>query len=82
MYKELGIKKEIWELSKQVEKDVEAQFEKIEKIKEINSLKVLSAFQKCNLLENVRIGKELTARLFQPSNACRSPQYLLPSIHR
>ena len=51
MYKEFGIKKEIFELSEQVEKDCIEQFEKIEKIKEINSLKVLSAFQKCGLSE-------------------------------
>ena len=51
MYKEFGIKEEILELSKQVEIDIKEQIDKIEKIKEINSLKVLSAFQKCNLLE-------------------------------
>ena len=37
---------EIFELAKEVEKDIQTQFEKIEKIKEINSLKVLKAFQK------------------------------------
>ena len=51
MYSEFGIKKEILELAKQVEKECVAQFEKIEQIKEINSLKVLSAFQKCGLSE-------------------------------
>jgi len=51
MYKEFGIKEEILELSKQVEKEIEAQFDKMEKIKEMNSLKVLSAFQKCGLSE-------------------------------
>ena len=51
MYKEFGIKNEILELSKEVEKDIKLQFEKIEKIKELNSLKVLSAFQKCGLAE-------------------------------
>ena len=51
MYKEFGIKNEILELSKQVEKECVTQFERIEKIKEINSLKVLSAFQKCGLSE-------------------------------
>lgn len=51
MYKEFGIKNEILELSKEVEKECEAQFERIERIKEINSLKVLSAFQKCGLSE-------------------------------
>ena len=51
MYKEFGIKKEILELSEKVEKECELQFYKIDKIKEINSLKVLSAFQKCGLSE-------------------------------
>lgn len=51
MYTEFGIKKEILELSKEVEKEIQPQFEKIEKIKEINSLKVLNAFQKCGLSE-------------------------------
>ena len=51
MYKEFGIKNEILELSKEVEKEIQPQFERIEKIKELNSLKVLSAFQKCGLAE-------------------------------
>ena len=51
MYKQFGIKEEILELSKKVEKECVEQFERIEKIKEINSLKVLSAFQKCGLSE-------------------------------
>ena len=52
MYKECGIKEELLELAKQVEKEIQPQFENIEKIKEINSLKVLSAFQKCGLSEH------------------------------
>ena len=51
MYSEFGIKNEILELSKEVEKECITQFQKIEQIKEINSLKVLSAFQKCGLSE-------------------------------
>ena len=51
MYSEIGIKNEILELAKDVEKECEKQFRKIEEIKEINSLKVLSAFQKCGLSE-------------------------------
>ena len=51
MYKEFGIKNEILELSKQVENECVEQFKRIEQIKEINSLKVLSAFQKCGLSE-------------------------------
>ena len=51
MYSEFGIKKEILELAKEVEEEIKPQFEKVEHIKELNSLKVLSAFQKCNLAE-------------------------------
>lgn len=51
MYSKFGIKSEILELSKEVEKECETQFKIIEEIKEINSLKVLSAFQKCGLSE-------------------------------
>lgn len=51
MYNKFGIKNELLELSKEVEKECEAQFARIEEVKEINSLKVLSAFQKCGLSE-------------------------------
>ena len=51
MYKEFGIKKEVLELSKEVEKEIEPVFKKIDEIKEKNSLKVLSAFQECGLAE-------------------------------
>ena len=51
MYKQFGVREEILELAKEVEKECVTQFEKIEQIKEINSLKVLSAFQKCGLSE-------------------------------
>ena len=51
MYNKFGVKEEILNLSKEVEKECVSQFEKIEYIKEINSLKVLSAFQKCGLSE-------------------------------
>lgn len=51
MYKEFGIKNDILELSKQVEKEIEPIFQNINTISEKNSLKVLSAFQECNLTE-------------------------------
>ena len=51
MYSEFGIKKEILELSKEVEKEIEPIFKRIDEIKEKNSLKVLLAFQKCGLSE-------------------------------
>ena len=51
MYKRFGIKNEILELSKEVEKECKERFEEIEKIKEATSLKVLTAFQECGLSE-------------------------------
>ena len=49
MYKEFGIPEKIIELSEKVEKEIKEEFEKIDKIKEKNSLKVLMACQKHNL---------------------------------
>ena len=51
MYKEFGIKEEVINLSKQIEKDIEPIFKNIDSIAEYNSLKVLKAFQKYNLSE-------------------------------
>ena len=51
MYKEFGIKEDIIELSKKVEKDLLSIFKEVEEVEEYNSLKVLSAFQKYNLSE-------------------------------
>ena len=51
MLKKFGIKDEIIQLSKEVEKEIEPIFKKIDEIKEINSIKVLSAFQECGLSE-------------------------------
>lgn len=51
MYKEFGIKDDIIELSKKVEKDLAPIFKEVKEIEEYNSLKVLSAFQKYNLSE-------------------------------
>lgn len=51
MLKKFGIKNEIIQLSKEVEKEIEPIFKKIDEIKEINSIKVLSAFQECGLSE-------------------------------
>ncbi len=51
MLEKLGINNDLQNLSDEVEKEVKEQFKKIEKICEKNSLKVLSAFQKCNLQE-------------------------------
>ena len=49
MYKEFGISEEIIELSKEVDQELKQEFEKIDNIKEYNSLKVIKAFQKHKL---------------------------------
>ena len=49
MYSKYGIKPEILDLANKVEKELTGEFEKIDKIKEKNSLKVLMAFQKNNI---------------------------------
>lgn len=51
MYKEFGIKEDVIELSKKIEKDLDPIFKEVEEIEEYNSLKVLSVFQKYNLSE-------------------------------
>ena len=51
MYEKFGINNEIEKLSLEVEKEIKQEFEKVDKIKEENSLKVLMAFQKYNLSE-------------------------------
>ena len=51
MYKEFGIKEDIIELSKNIEKDLVPIFKRLDEVEEYNSLKVLSAFQKYNLSE-------------------------------
>ena len=39
------------ELSKEVEKDLEKEFENVQNVCKINSMKVIKAFQECNLQE-------------------------------
>ncbi len=51
MLKELGINENLEQLSNEVEEEIKEQFKIIEKISEKNSLKVLKAFQDCNLQE-------------------------------
>jgi len=51
MYKKFGVSKEIIELSEQVEDEIKEEFEKVDKIKEENSLKVLMALQKYKISE-------------------------------
>lgn len=51
MYKECGISEEIIDLSKKVENKIQTKFKEVDKICEINSLKVINAFQESNLSE-------------------------------
>lgn len=51
MYEELGIRDELIEKANIAEQEVKEEFEKINKIAEQNSIKVLKAFQKYNLSE-------------------------------
>ncbi len=51
MYKELGISSEALRLVNDAELDCKEEFEKIDKIEQINSLRVLSAFHKNNISE-------------------------------
>lgn len=90
MLENLGISKELEELSKQVEKELEKQFKTIDKIKEMNSLKVLNAFQECNLQEmhfNSSTGygideagrnkiEEIYARIFKAEDALVRAQFI------
>ena len=49
MYEELGIRDELIEKANIAEQEVKEEFERINKIAEQNSIKVLKAFQKYNL---------------------------------
>ena len=49
MYEEFKISKEIEELANEVEKEIKPEFERVDKICELNSLKVLKAMQDNNL---------------------------------
>lgn len=55
MYKKLGIKPEIMELAEKVEEELQEEFKKIDKIKEINSIKVLQAMQE-NKISDMHFG--------------------------
>ena len=49
MYKEFGIEEELLELANETEKDIKEVFNKIDKVCEYNSLKVLNAFKEYNI---------------------------------
>ena len=55
MYEKYGISKDVEELSNKVQKDINPIFDKINRICEINSLKVLEAFQK-NQISDMHFG--------------------------
>ena len=47
-----GIDKKIFDLSKEVDQEIKAQFDRIKEIREYNQLKVLNAMQEANLSDN------------------------------
>ena len=51
MYQNFGIPQKLINLSEEVEKEIKPEFNKVDKIKEANSLKVLMACQKHNLAD-------------------------------
>ena len=51
MLKELGIEEKLEQISNEVEQEIKEQFNIMEEICQKNSLKVLTAFQECNLQE-------------------------------
>ena len=51
MYKDFGISEDLERLSQEIEINVKKQFDEIDKICELNSMKVLKAFQENNLAE-------------------------------
>lgn len=55
MYKKLGIKQEIIDLSFQAEEEIQEEFKKIDQIKEYNSIKVLKAMQN-NKISDMHFG--------------------------
>ena len=52
MFKELGISEDVYNLVNSCEEDCKEEFTKIDKISELNSLKVLNAFQKNEITES------------------------------
>lgn len=55
MYENLGIKEEVIKLAEEAEKELKPVFEKIDKVKEINSIKVMNALQK-NKISDMHFG--------------------------
>ena len=51
MYSVLGISEEVIKLASEAEENLKEEFNKIEKIEEYNSIKVLNAFQKNEISE-------------------------------
>ena len=51
MYEKFGISDKIEKLSNKIQKDITPVFDKINKLNEINSMKVLNAFQKYRVSE-------------------------------
>ena len=72
MLKELGIDEDLEKLTNEVEEEIKEQFKNIEKISEKNSLKVLNAFQECNLQE---MHLNSPSPIQSPDGKIKSPDY-------
>ena len=55
MYEKLGIKDEVIKLAEEAERELKPVFEKIDRVKEINSIKVMNAFKK-NKISDMHFG--------------------------
>ena len=88
LLKNYGIDEKIFELSKEVDRDIQTQFNKMREIREYNQLKVLNAMQEANLSDNHfnwttgygynDLGREkveeIYARVFHTEDALVRPQ--------
>lgn len=88
LLKNYGINKNIFELSKEVDKDIQPQFDRMRQIREYNQLKVLNAMQESHLSDNHfnwttgygynDLGREkveeIYARVFHTEDALVRPQ--------
>lgn len=88
LLKNYGIDENIFELSKEVDRDIQTQFDKMREIREYNQLKVLNAMQEANLSDNHfnwttgygynDLGREkveeIYARVFHTEDALVRPQ--------
>lgn len=88
IYEDLGITPEVYALGEEILKELKPRFEKIDKVAEINQLKVLKALQDCKVSEACLLGttgygyndigrdtlEEVYAKVFHTEDALVRPQ--------